>query len=603
MADTSVFEIPIDDTAFQKVLADFEKHKAGLGKLPGLWGTIGKSINAAGVSLDHQVIATVTMGAAIDRMAANQEKFLNLTRSSAYSMEGLSRHTGNVAKGLADGAASLLKWGSVLSAIGGLVGVGGLLWGVDKLAAYGAEGRRAAMGMSSTSGNIRAFGDVYGRVLGNPGGFLGSVANAQTDVRARAPLVGLGFSGQEIENSDPADLSARILDRIRTRARQTPAGMLGALSEALGWDKLGIAPDELRTLRNTGDEEWAAMGAKNAAARSGLTASAPGERAWADLVTQLGLAKDEIGVVLVNGLARVAGPLEDLSKSVVHVFQAFADNPNLGHWVHEVGEGFEWLARKIAELMGAPVNEPSSAGIPQGPTQSGLPLSDPAYRNPIAQHDVFKDFDAGTNVLGVDGGALFNKGSVRENRERTIHDFFAAKGLTEPQIAGILGNLRQESGFDPWAKRIDPKTGLPAGDQGIAQWTGARKARYRAMFGHDPADAPEQSAMQEQLSFMWWEYNNTHKEALAQIKGAKTPEDAAYAQLRYGESGNPKDWETSPQWSMERAARGNYARDEFNRLGDSSAPLRSPAPVTVQLNVSNNTSAVTSTAAGSAAAP
>ena len=49
MADTSVFEIPIDDTAFQKVLADFEKHKAGLGKLPGLWGTIGKSINAAGV--------------------------------------------------------------------------------------------------------------------------------------------------------------------------------------------------------------------------------------------------------------------------------------------------------------------------------------------------------------------------------------------------------------------------------------------------------------------------------------------------------------------------------------------------------------------------
>ena len=119
MADTSVFEIPIDDTAFQKVLADFEKHKAGLGKLPGLWGTIGKSINAAGVSLDHQVIATVTMGAAIDRMAANQEKFLNLTRSSAYSMEGLSRHTGNVAKGLADGAASLLKWGSVLSAIGG----------------------------------------------------------------------------------------------------------------------------------------------------------------------------------------------------------------------------------------------------------------------------------------------------------------------------------------------------------------------------------------------------------------------------------------------------------------------------------------------------
>ena len=596
MADTSVFEIPIDDTAFQKVLADFEKHKAGLTKLPGLWGTIGKSITAAGASLDHQVIATVSMGAAIDRMAANQEKFLNLTRSSAYSMEGLSRHTGNVAKGLADGAASLLKWGSVLSAIGGLVGAGGLLWGVDKLAAYGAEGRRAAMGIGSTSGSIRAFGDVYGRILGNPQGFLGGVANAQTDVRARAPLVGLGFSGQEIENSDPADLSVRILDRIRKRARQTSLGMLGSLSDNLGWDKLGINPDELRTMRNTSDDEWAALGAKNTAAQSSLAASAPGERAWADLVTQLGLAKDEIGVVLVNGLTRVAGPLEDLSKSVVHVFKAFADNPNLGHWVHEVGDGFEWLARKIAGLGGTPVNEPASGDAQQGQTQGGLPPSDPAYRNPLTQHDVFSGFGAGANLLGVDGAALFGHGSLRENRERTIHDFFAGKGLTEPQIAGIMGNLRQESGFDPWARRIDPATGRPAGDQGIAQWTGERKARFRAMLGHDPADAPTQTGMQEQLSFLWWEYENTHKDALDQIRKAKTPEDAAYAQLRYGEAGNPKDWDKKPQWSMERAVRGMYARDEFNRLA-------SPAPVTVQLNVNNNTSAVTSTAAGSAAAP
>ena len=585
MSDTAILDIPIDDGAFQKFIEDFEKHKTALGKLPGVWGTIGKSINAAGASFDHLLIATVSMGAALDKMSANQEKFLNLTRSSSYSMEGLSRHTTSVARSLADGATSLLKWSTVISSIGGLVGAGGLAFGLDKLANYGAGGRRTALGLGTTSNRVRAFGDVFGRVLDNPAGLIGAVADAQADPRQAIYLQMLGLQGADINGADPAALSGRVLSAIRDRARRASDSTWGLQAQTMGWTNFA-SMDEIRNMRTTPDAEWAQLQAKNQAAQQALAISSPSEKAWADLTTQLNLAKDQIGTVLVDGLARVAPALEDLSKSVVDVFKAFADNPNLGKYIEDFAAAIEKLAVKIDGWLGGPIA--SSANPAPG---SFVKSSDFTSASQVP------GFTIASDVLGVDP----------RNREDYVHNFLASKGLSEIAIAGIMGNLRQESGFNPMARRIDPKTGLPAGDQGIAQWTGARKAQFRALFGHDPADAQPNDAMQEQTSFLWWEYTHTHKEALAQIQAAKTLEQSAWADLRYGEAGNPGDWDSNPRWSIERAVRGAYARSEYGKYGNvtpiSSATLRSPAPVTVQMHITNNTSAVTSTAAGSAAAP
>lgn len=588
MSDASILEIPIDDGAFQKFIEDFEKHKNALGKLPGVWGTIGKSINAASGSFDHLLIATVSMGAALDKMSANQEKFLNLTRTSSYSMESLSRHTMSVAKSLADGATSLLKWCTVISSIGGLVGAGGLAFGLDKLANYGAAGRRTAMGLGTSSNRVRAFGDVFGRVVGNPAGLIGAVADAQADPRQAIYLQMLGLQGADINGADPATLSGRVLSAIRDRARRASDSTWGLQAQTMGWTNFANM-DEIRAMRNTPDKEWAEMQAKNQAAQQSLTVGAPAEKAWADLTTQLTLAKDKIGTVLVDGLSRVAPSLEKLSESVVDVFRAFAENPNLGHYIDTFAAAIEKLAVKLDAWLG-----PAAAGTGSGASAAPIDF----VKGPdFTSASQVKGFSIASDVLGVDP----------RSREEYVHNFLAGKGLSEIAIAGIMGNLRQESSFNPFARRIDPKTGLPAGDQGIAQWTGPRKAMFRAIFKHDPADAQANDAMQEQTSFLWWEYTKTHKQALEQIRASKTVEDAAIADLRYGEAGNPGDWETNPKWSMERAVRAAHARREYARFGDvtdiSSRTLRSPAPVKVEMHINNNTSAVTSTAAGSAASP
>ena len=54
---------------------------------------------------------------------------------------------------------------------------------------------------------------------------------------------------------------------------------------------------------------------------------------------------------------------------------------------------------------------------------------------------------------------------------------------------------------------------------GLAQWTGPRKQKLFSMYGPNPT-------ARQQLDFLWWELNNTHKDALASLRRTNTVSDA-----------------------------------------------------------------------------
>lgn len=95
-----------------------------------------------------------------------------------------------------------------------------------------------------------------------------------------------------------------------------------------------------------------------------------------------------------------------------------------------------------------------------------------------------------------------------------IISYFTQKGLTKNQAKGIYGNIMQESGGNIRARSSDGH-----GSYGLAQWTGERKKRLFSMYGTNPTT-------QQQLDFLWWELNNTHKDALESLKRTSTVTDA-----------------------------------------------------------------------------
>lgn len=102
--------------------------------------------------------------------------------------------------------------------------------------------------------------------------------------------------------------------------------------------------------------------------------------------------------------------------------------------------------------------------------------------------------------------------NTSNNTSDQIINYFISKGLTREQAKGIYGNIMQESGGDASITSND-------GSYGLAQWTKSRKDQLFKMYGTNPT-------LNQQLDFLWWELNNTHKDTLAALKRTKTVYDA-----------------------------------------------------------------------------
>lgn len=97
----------------------------------------------------------------------------------------------------------------------------------------------------------------------------------------------------------------------------------------------------------------------------------------------------------------------------------------------------------------------------------------PDDKNSIYNDTVWYDPTAGGAPISACGGSITLTGS---DKEQNTWDYFKAKGLPDQQVAGIMGNIQQESSFDPERMQIggDSQNPYDAGSLGwgIVQWSG-----------------------------------------------------------------------------------------------------------------------------------
>lgn len=91
-----------------------------------------------------------------------------------------------------------------------------------------------------------------------------------------------------------------------------------------------------------------------------------------------------------------------------------------------------------------------------------------------------------------------------------IWNFLANKGLSATAISGILGNLQQESSFDPNA------TNPSSGAYGIAQWLGSR---YSNLQSYCQQNGYSWSTLQGQVNFLWYEMSGGDSQWFSALQG------------------------------------------------------------------------------------
>lgn len=102
--------------------------------------------------------------------------------------------------------------------------------------------------------------------------------------------------------------------------------------------------------------------------------------------------------------------------------------------------------------------------------------------------------------------------------EGTIASFLAAKGLTVPQIAGVMGNMQVESSFDPSA--LNRKEGAI----GLAQWEGQRRT---ALDAYAAKQGTSETDLNTQLGYLWAELSGPEQASLTALQQTTTPAQAA----------------------------------------------------------------------------
>ncbi len=192
------------------------------------------------------------------------------------------------------------------------------------------------------------------------------------------------------------------------------------------------------------------------------------------------------------------------------------------------------LPPKAMEALGAIMKTPTAgddltyAWAPDqkakpGPVDAAAPAAAPAT--------------TATNPAACCLGAVSGGGDLSgaDNIEK-VFNFFVSKGFSKEQAAGILGNLKQESGVNPASDNPAAK----GGGGGIAQWEGPRWSGPNGLLAFAKKAGKPWQDLGVQLNFIMFELENVEKRAMTMIKAAKTVKDAVIAwELGYERAGIP----------------------------------------------------------------
>ncbi len=112
------------------------------------------------------------------------------------------------------------------------------------------------------------------------------------------------------------------------------------------------------------------------------------------------------------------------------------------------------------------------------------------------------------------------------NNAHSAFNYFVAKGLTEIQAAGVVGNLMQESSVRPTAVEYGGGPG-----RGIAQWSiGGRWNRgSKSLTSFASARGLYRWSLQTQLDFIWYELDTLGGYGLPELRAATTINTAVTA--------------------------------------------------------------------------
>lgn len=341
MAVKPMVSIGVDDAEFEAFQKAFDKYTKQLAKTPEAWKAVNKATKDTAKNFaEMRQVLSVQLQQMRDQ-AAEQLRIEQISKQSAFNWGTLATHSKSVANNIASATRSIIKWSSVSA----LLGLGGSIFGLDRLAAIAGSGRSSAQGLGINYGGKKAFDAQFSRVI-DTGALLGGVSQAKGDVGSEA-FGALQALGIDVNKGDTGQVGVEVLRKLREIAKNNPEGAWGPLISGLHLGSVGGSVESLRGLsvQSDGDfEKWL----KDYQGNSKATDVAdPALKAMQDFTVAMNLAKDKIEATFITALAPLTPELTDLSNTFQDFVRDFIKSDGFKEIILSVTEGLRDFAKYV----------------------------------------------------------------------------------------------------------------------------------------------------------------------------------------------------------------------------------------------------------------
>jgi hypothetical protein len=318
MAKTVNLTVKVDDTEFKQFVARFNAFSNQI-----------KGLNQQFSQINTQ----------IQKAAASSNALVS-------TMKALWQTTKSLSSTVASITVHFVKWSTLIGGIGALLGMGGGLFGIDRLAASILQKRKMVLGLGGDYGRTQA-AQIFGRgILDDPKAILQNIrmglGGSPEQLRA---LIGLGVPFGSKMN--PEDVLPKVLQTLKGHLEKAAPGTELAVGRAFGAEALGLSPMDIMRLKTMSAKELKDLEEKIKASGKELSLSEKAQKGWADLALQFQKAKTTMETIFGEKLASLAKPLSDLSDSLVLLVKSLLDMPIVEKMIKQLTKWIEQFTKYL----------------------------------------------------------------------------------------------------------------------------------------------------------------------------------------------------------------------------------------------------------------
>lgn len=316
MAKEVVVTVKVDDAQFQKFSKDFNDLADKI-----------KGFTSRFNQIQQSVQRTTT---ATNALGASMRVLLGITNKLSSTVSGITTH--------------FMKWSVLIGGIGALLGMGGGLFGIERLAASIMQKRRMMMGLGGDYGRTQASMIYNQSFLSNPANVLQNIRSGLGGNQEQLqPLLAMGIPfGTKMS---PDEVLTKILEKLPSMMRNVKPGTELMWAQAVGLNKIFTDPmDLMRIFSEEGRKEMLEQQKKIEAYKKEFSLSKESQKALADLNIQLMAAKAQIESIFGEKLAKLATPLAHVSEGFVKVVRTLMNTEIVDKILNKISQWLEQFA-------------------------------------------------------------------------------------------------------------------------------------------------------------------------------------------------------------------------------------------------------------------